>query len=222
MQPVHLVFLKHLRGGFGVAHYGVKVKHSVECLRLPYPFVDILACSLAEWVTIVIETLEIWRYCRAVYLHTSVVRLLYELLITLYYLLCPLLCVAISASEVVYALKHHNGLHSSLLLAVAVESLHRRVAQSSEVYGISTDTQVEHGDIPCDLVCLEFVSKEICPSVLQICSRTASVRNRVTYYCDSLASLPSHVDGSNIIPMVLSFGILCKIRFGSSFTKDNR
>ena len=45
MQPVHLVFLKHLRGGFGVAHYCVKVKHSVECLRLPYPFVDILATT---------------------------------------------------------------------------------------------------------------------------------------------------------------------------------
>src|SRR5574344_1038652 len=139
MQPVHLVFLKHLRGGFGVAHYGVKVKHSVECLRLPYPFVDILACSLAEGVAIVIEALEIWRYCRAVYLHTSVVRLLYELLITLYYLLCPLLSVSISASEVVYALKHHNGLHSVLSKAVAIESLHSRVAQSSEIYGVATN-----------------------------------------------------------------------------------
>src|SRR5574344_2198761 len=142
MQPVHLVFPKHLRGGFGVAHYGVKVKHSVECLRLPYPFVDILACSLAEWVTIVIEALEIRRYGGTVYLHPPVVCLLDKILITFDNLLSPHLGIAISASEVVDTLKHHDGLHSSLLQAVAVESFHCRVAQSSEIHSVATDAEI--------------------------------------------------------------------------------
>ena len=147
--------------------------------------------------------------------------LLYEFLVALNNLLCPHLGVAIGSAKVVDTLKHDDGLHSVLCQTVAVESLHCGVAQPSEAHGISSNAQVEHSYVLRSLIGLQSIGEKVSPSVLQVGRCSASIGNRVSNHSDSFASLPSHIDGSDIIPMILSLGVLCEVRLWRGLTVYN-
>ena len=109
----------------------------------------------------------------------------------------------LTIAKIVHSLKKDNPFHALLREKITRVAFFCRRTETATEHAVTANSHVQHSHIACCIICKEATREHICPSVLLVSCRTATVSNRVTEYCHCPTLVRSHhLQSQYVVPMI--------------------